>query len=85
MPKLEGRLLLMPGLIELQKRELGYTGADDEISDEELEAFFEGKGSFKSNPPNSFGFVGFLQGHSPGRHTITQLEIYLHTTGVDCF
>ncbi len=43
-PKLDGRLLLTPGLIELQKRELGYTDAGGEISDEELEAFFEGKG-----------------------------------------
>jgi len=43
-PKLDGRLLLTPGLIELQRRELGYTEADKEISDEELEAFFEGKG-----------------------------------------
>ncbi|WP_456365442.1 hypothetical protein [Thermococcus sp.] len=41
-PKLSGRLLLTPGLIELQKRELGYTDSDEEISDEELEAFFEG-------------------------------------------
>ena len=43
-PKLEGKLLLTPGLIELQKRELGYTDADEEISDEELVEFFEGKG-----------------------------------------
>ena len=42
-PKLKGKLLLTPGLIELQKRELGYTGADEEISDEELIEFFEGK------------------------------------------
>ncbi|AHL23575.1 hypothetical protein [Thermococcus nautili] len=42
-PKLDGRLLLTPGLIELQKRELGYTEADEEISDEELIEFFEGK------------------------------------------
>ncbi len=42
-PKLGGRLLLTPGLIELQKREFGYTGADDEISDEELVEFFEGR------------------------------------------
>ena len=42
-PKLDGRLLLTPGLIELQKRELGYTEGD-EISDEELVEFFEGKG-----------------------------------------
>ncbi|WP_461867133.1 hypothetical protein [Thermococcus sp.] len=41
-PKLNGKLLLTPGLIELQKRELGYT--EGEISDEELEAFFEGRG-----------------------------------------
>ncbi|WP_297065197.1 hypothetical protein [Thermococcus sp.] len=40
-PKLEGKLLLTPGLIELQKRELGYT--EEEISDEELIEFFEGK------------------------------------------
>jgi len=33
--------LLTPGLIELQKRELGYT--EEEISDEELVEFFEGK------------------------------------------
>ena len=43
-PKLNGKLLLTPGLLELQKRELGYTDADEDISDEELEAFFEGKG-----------------------------------------
>ncbi|NJE54212.1 hypothetical protein [Thermococcus sp. 21S9] len=42
-PKLDGRLLLTPGLIELQKRELGYIEADGEISDEELIKFFEGK------------------------------------------
>ncbi|ASI99993.1 hypothetical protein [Thermococcus gorgonarius] len=42
-PKLNGKLLLTPGLIELQKRELGYTDADEEISDEELIEFFEGK------------------------------------------
>ncbi|NJE49780.1 hypothetical protein [Thermococcus sp. 9N3] len=42
-PKLDGRLLLTPGLIELQKRELGYTEVDEEISDEELIEFFEGK------------------------------------------
>ncbi len=41
-PKLDGKLLLTPGLIELQKRELGY-GEDDEISYEELIEFFEGK------------------------------------------
>jgi len=41
-PKLNGRLLLTPGLIELQKRELGYT--ETEVSDEELIEFFEGKG-----------------------------------------
>ncbi|WP_297521949.1 hypothetical protein [Thermococcus sp.] len=46
-PKLNGKLLLTPGLIELQKRELGYTNADEEISDEELEAFFEGKGELR--------------------------------------
>ena len=40
-PKLEGKLLLTPGLLELQKRELGYT--DEKISDEELVEFFEGK------------------------------------------
>ncbi len=40
-PKLEGKLLLTPGLIELQKQELGYT--EEEISDEELIEFFEGK------------------------------------------
>lgn len=42
-PKLDGKLLLTPGLIELQKRELGYTEADEEISDDELIEFFEGK------------------------------------------
>jgi len=42
-PKLNGKLLLTPGLIELQKRELGYTETDDETSDEELIEFFEGK------------------------------------------
>ncbi|WP_297535691.1 hypothetical protein [Thermococcus sp.] len=41
-PKLDGKLLLTPGLIELQKRELGYTD-DEETSDEELIEFFEGK------------------------------------------
>ncbi len=46
-PKLDGKLLLTPGLIELQKRELGYTDADEEINDEELEAFFEGKGELR--------------------------------------
>jgi len=43
-PKLNGKLLLTPGLIDLQKKEIGYTEAEEEISDEELEAFFEGKG-----------------------------------------
>ena len=42
-PKLGGKLLLTPGLIELQKRNLGYTEADEEISDDELVEFFEGK------------------------------------------
>ncbi|ASJ02119.1 hypothetical protein A3L09_01960 [Thermococcus profundus] len=42
-PKLDGKLLLTPGLIDLQKRELGYTEAEEEISDEELLEFFEGK------------------------------------------
>jgi ribosome biogenesis SPOUT family RNA methylase Rps3 len=42
-PKLEGKLLLTPGLIELQKRNLGFTEEDEEISDEELIEFFEGK------------------------------------------
>ncbi|WP_297547915.1 hypothetical protein, partial [Thermococcus sp.] len=37
-PKLDGKLLLTPGLIDLQKRELGYT--EEEISDEELVEFF---------------------------------------------
>ncbi|NJE08316.1 hypothetical protein E3E31_07235 [Thermococcus sp. M39] len=41
-PKLNGKLLLTPGLIELQKKELGYF-EEEEISDEELEEFFEGK------------------------------------------
>ncbi|AFK23036.1 hypothetical protein [Pyrococcus sp. ST04] len=36
-PKLNGKLLLTPGLIELQKRELGYYEEDE---DEELEKFF---------------------------------------------
>ncbi|USS41223.1 hypothetical protein NF865_03215 [Thermococcus aggregans] len=40
-PKLNGKLLLTPGLIELQKRELGY--GEDDVSDEELIEFFEGK------------------------------------------
>ncbi|WP_297489991.1 hypothetical protein [Thermococcus sp.] len=40
-PKLDGKLLLTPSLIDLQKRELGYTD-EEEISDEKLEAFFEG-------------------------------------------
>ncbi len=43
-PKLDGKILLTPGLIELQRREMGYTETDDGISDEELEAFFEGRG-----------------------------------------
>ncbi|WP_457741987.1 hypothetical protein [Thermococcus sp.] len=42
-PKLNGKLLLTPGLIELQKKELGYTETDEEISEEELIEFFEGK------------------------------------------
>jgi ribosome biogenesis SPOUT family RNA methylase Rps3 len=42
-PKLDEKLLLTPDLIDLQKKELGYTETDEEISDEELEAFFEGK------------------------------------------
>jgi len=42
-PKLDGKLLLTPGLIDLQKRELGYTEEGVEISDEELIEFFEGK------------------------------------------
>jgi ribosome biogenesis SPOUT family RNA methylase Rps3 len=42
-PKLDGKLLLTPGLIDHQRRELGYTEVDDGISDEELEAFFEGR------------------------------------------
>ena len=40
-PKLNGKLLLTPGLIELQKKELGYE--EDDASDEELIEFFEGK------------------------------------------
>ncbi len=43
-PKLNGKLLLTPGLIELQKRNLGYFDSDEEISNEELGEFFEGKG-----------------------------------------
>ncbi|ACJ16998.1 hypothetical protein, conserved [Thermococcus onnurineus NA1] len=43
-PKLDGKLLLTPGLIDLQKRNLGYIDDAGDISDEELEAFFEGKG-----------------------------------------
>ncbi|WP_042697698.1 hypothetical protein [Thermococcus sp. PK] len=39
-PKINGKLLLTPGLIELQKKELGY---EEGISDEELIEFFEGK------------------------------------------
>ncbi|RLF91924.1 hypothetical protein DRN82_01300 [Thermococci archaeon] len=39
-PKLNGKLLLTPGLIELQRRELGY---DEDVSDEELIEYFEGK------------------------------------------
>ncbi|KPU64011.1 hypothetical protein EP1X_02160 [Thermococcus sp. EP1] len=39
-PKLDGKLLLTPGLIELQKKMLGF---DEDISDEELVEFFEGK------------------------------------------
>jgi len=40
-PKLNGNLLLTPGLIELQKKELGY--GEDDKSYEELIEFFEGK------------------------------------------
>ncbi|NJD98518.1 hypothetical protein E3E26_01715 [Thermococcus sp. LS1] len=43
-PKLDGKLLLTPGLIDLQKKNLGYIDDAEDISDEELEAFFEGKG-----------------------------------------
>ncbi|USH00282.1 hypothetical protein K1720_02055 [Thermococcus argininiproducens] len=39
-PKLDGKLLLTPGLIELQKKMLGF---DEDIGDEELIKFFEGK------------------------------------------
>ncbi|NJE26262.1 hypothetical protein E3E22_06430 [Thermococcus sp. MV5] len=39
-PKFDGKLLLTPGLIELQKKMLGF---DEDISDEELVEFFEGK------------------------------------------
>ena len=39
-PKLNGKLLLTPGLIELQKKMLGF---EEDISDEELVEFFEGK------------------------------------------
>ncbi|NJE43222.1 hypothetical protein E3E35_04385 [Thermococcus sp. GR7] len=42
-PKLDGKLLLTPGLIDIQKRDLGYIDDAGDISDEELEAFFEGK------------------------------------------
>lgn len=41
-PKLDGKLLLTPGLIELQKKELGFD--DDAISDEELDRWFSGEG-----------------------------------------
>ena len=44
-PKLGGKLLLTPGLIDLQRRQLGYT--EEEISDEELVEFFEGKGELR--------------------------------------
>ncbi|WP_048058183.1 hypothetical protein [Pyrococcus yayanosii] len=44
-PKLNGKLLLTPDLIELQKRELGY--CKDHEEDEELEAFFEGRKELK--------------------------------------
>ncbi|ASJ16415.1 hypothetical protein A3L04_04655 [Thermococcus chitonophagus] len=40
LPKLDGKLLLTPGLIEFQKRELGY---EEDVSDEELVEYFEGK------------------------------------------
>ncbi len=43
-PKLDGKLLLTPGLIELQKKELGYTETEDDVSDDKLVEFFEGKG-----------------------------------------
>ncbi len=42
-PKLNGKLLLTPGLIELQRREMGYTEEDERVSDEDLVEFFEGK------------------------------------------
>jgi len=41
-PKLNGKPLLTPGLIDLQKGELGYTG-ENGADDEELIEFFEGK------------------------------------------
>lgn len=40
-PKVDGKPLFTPGLIELQKRELGF---EDDVSDEELDAFFSGEG-----------------------------------------
>ncbi|WP_461863210.1 hypothetical protein [Thermococcus sp.] len=43
-PKLDGKLLFTPGLIELQKKKLGYTETEDDVSDDELVEFFEGKG-----------------------------------------
>ena len=42
-PKLNGKLLLTPGLIELQRREMGYTEEGEGVSDEDLVEFFEGK------------------------------------------
>lgn len=39
-PKVNGKLLLTPGLIELQKKELGYM--EEDVEDEELEKLFGG-------------------------------------------
>lgn len=44
--KLDGKFFLMLGFIDFQKREFGYIEVDDEISDEELIEFFEGKREF---------------------------------------
>jgi len=42
-PKLNGKLLLTPGLIELQKRNLGYAEEAGDINDDKLIEFFEGR------------------------------------------
>ncbi|ASJ10556.1 hypothetical protein A3L12_04210 [Thermococcus sp. P6] len=40
-PKLDGKLLLTPGLIDLQRKELGFE--EEDVSDEDLDDFFGGR------------------------------------------